>query len=56
MREPLEKTQYIVSAVVKGHYCEDSVYAYTDRQAWYFFAKKHGFAMRDFKILGKLAV
>ena len=48
-----EKVNYYVSAVIKGHLVEDDCDAYTEKQAWYLFAKKYGFAMRDFKALEK---
>lgn len=43
---------YYTSAVIKGQYCEDKILAYSAKQAWYFFCKKYGFAIRDFKIIG----
>jgi hypothetical protein len=46
-----KKIKHYVSAVVKGHLVEDYLDAYTKRQAWYLFAQKYGFAMRDFKAL-----
>ena len=45
------KINYYVSAVIKGHLVEDKIEAYTSKQAWYFFASKYGYAMRDFKAL-----
>lgn len=47
---------YIVSAVVNDRYCVDMVQAVSEKQAWYKFAKKYGFRMRDFKVMGKTPV
>lgn len=43
---------YYISAVIKGRYVEDKLFAVSSKQALYFFRKKHGFACRDLKIIG----
>lgn len=47
---------YTVSAVVRDMLCTDEVQAVSDKQAWFFFSKKHGFKHRDFKIINKTKV
>ena len=47
------RLKYIMSAVIKGQLVEDTRYAISDRQAWYYFCKANGFCNRDFKILYK---
>lgn len=46
------QNKYYVSAVIKGNLIESVIFAKSAKQAWYFFGKNNGFAMRDFKILG----
>ena len=38
---------YMVSALVKGMRKNEKFSAYTEKQARYFFCKKHGFAVLD---------
>ena len=47
------RLKYIMSAVIKGQLIEDTRYAISDRQAWYYYCKANGFYNRDFKILYK---
>lgn len=47
---------YTVSAVINDRYCEDTVQAVSDRQAWFKFAKKYGFKMRNFVVMGQTPV
>jgi len=47
---------YICSAIINDRYCEDTVQAVSDKQAWYKFAKKYGFRMRNFTVMGKTPV
>lgn len=46
------QNKYYVSAVVKGRLVENVIFAKSAKQAWLFFGKNNGFAMRDFKVLG----
>lgn len=52
----MTKMKYICHAVIKGILVEDSFVAVSTKQAWYFFAKKHGFSMYDFKVIGMTPV
>lgn len=45
--------KYIVSAVIKGQLVEDTFFAVSKKQAWYYLGNKYGFAMRDFKQLNE---
>lgn len=47
---------YTCSAIVNNNYCEDTVQAVSEKQAWYKFAKKYGFRMRNFTVMGKTPV
>jgi hypothetical protein len=45
------RIKYVVSGLVKEQLYEDTFYAVSLRQAWYYFGKKYGFNIRDFKRL-----
>lgn len=45
------KRKFVVSAVIKGQLVLDTFDAVSKNQAWFFLGQKHGFAMRDFKVL-----
>lgn len=45
--------KYVLSGVIKGQLVLDTFYAKSLRQAWFYFGRKHGFAIRDFKQLNK---
>lgn len=47
---------YTCSAIVNDRYCEDTVQAVSDRQAWFKFAQKYGYRMRNFTVMGKTPV
>lgn len=47
---------YICSAIVNDRYCEDTVQAVSEKQAWFKFAQKYGFKMRNFTVMGKTPV
>nr|DAU23732.1 MAG TPA: hypothetical protein [Caudoviricetes sp.] len=49
-------SNYTCSALVNDRYCEDTVQAVSEKQAWYKFAKKYGFRMRNFTVIGKTPV
>lgn len=48
--------RYTCSAIVNDRYCEDTVEAVSDRQAWFKFAQKYGYRMRNFTVMGKTPV
>ena len=48
--------RYTCSAIVNDWYCEDIVEAVSDRQAWFKFAQKYGYKMRNFTVMGKTPV
>lgn len=48
--------RYTCSAIVNDRYCEDTVEAVSDRQAWFKFAQKYGYKMRNFTVMGKMPV
>ena len=48
--------RYTCSAIVNDRYCEDTVEAVSDRQAWFKFAQKYGYKMRNFTVMGKTPV
>ena len=52
----MKQYTYTVSAVVRDMLCTDEVQAVSDKQAWFFFCKKYGFKIRDFKIINKTKV
>lgn len=47
---------YVCSAIINDRYCEDTVQAVSEKQAWFKFAKKYGFRMRNFTVMGKTPV
>lgn len=47
---------YTCSAIINDRYCEDTVQAVSDKQAWFKFAQKYGFKMRNFTVMGKTPV
>lgn len=47
---------YTCSALINDRYCEDTVQAVSDKQAWFKFAQKYGFRMRNFIVMGKTPV
>lgn len=47
---------YTCSAIINDRYCEDTVQAVSDKQAWFKFAQKYGFKMRNFTVIGKTPV
>lgn len=49
-------SNYTCSALVNDRYCEDTVQAVSEKQAWYKFAKKYGFKMRNFVVMGQTPV
>lgn len=44
---------FVVSGLKRGCLIEDEFRAVSERQAFYFFCKKHGFNIRDIKVIGK---
>ena len=45
------RIKFVVSGVIKGQLHEDTFYAVSLKQAWFYFGKKYGFGIRDFKRL-----
>lgn len=43
--------EYVVSGVARGMREEESIRAKSEKQAWFLFAKKYKFHVRDFKVL-----
>ena len=43
--------KYIVSALINERRIIDTFFAKSKKQAWYFFAKRHGYKMYDFTVL-----
>lgn len=44
---------FIISGVIRDFLIEDEFRAVSERQAFYFFCKKHGFNAKDIKVIGK---
>lgn len=43
--------EYVVTGVVRDMCEEDIIRAKSEKQAWFLFAKKHKFRVRNFKVL-----
>ena len=49
-------SEFMVAGVINGMREEETIRAKSEKQAWFFFAKKHSFRIRDFKVLRETLV